>query len=86
MNDLAPVFSSTSYSAAISETHVVGTPIGVQVSAIDPEAGHTVTYFTLANDADSAFFSVDQTTGIVCLANSLDSDPPTSHSSFSFRV
>ena len=86
MNDLAPVFTMGSYSSTISETHPVGTPIGITVSATDPEVGHTVTYFTLASEADSAFFSVGQTSGVISLTNGLDADPPTGHSTFQFSV
>ena len=86
VNDLAPVFSSTTYTATVAENLAVGTAIGITVSATDPEPGHTVTYFSVSSDTQSAFFHVDQTSGSITLAHSLDADPPTSHSSFSFRV
>ena len=75
-----------SYSTTILESHAVGTAIGITVSATDPEVGHVVTYFTLANEADSAFFSVDQTSGVISLTNGIDADPPTGHSTFQFSV
>ena len=86
VNDLAPVFSSTTYTAMVAESLAVGTAIGITVSATDPEPGHTVTYFSVSSDTQSAFFHVDRTSGSITLAHSLDADPPTSHSSFSFRV
>ena len=64
----------------------MGSPIGITVSATDPEPGHTVTYFTVSADTQSAFFHVDQSSGEITLAHEVDADPPTSHSSFSFRV
>ena len=86
VNDLAPVFSATTYTTSIDETLDVGSSIGITVSATDPEAGHTITYFTVSNDADSAFFHVGQSSGVFTLAHAVDADPPSSHSSFSFRV
>ena len=75
-----------SYTATIPETQAVGSAIGVTVSATDPEPGHTVTYFSISSDTNSAFFHVDQSSGSITLAHSVDADPPTSHSSFAFRV
>lgn len=86
VNDLAPVFSSPTYTATVPESQTVGSSIGVTLSATDPEPGHTVTYFSVSSDAHSAFFQIDQSSGSITLAHSLDADPPTSHSSFSFRV
>lgn len=74
------------YTASITESHVVGAPIGITVSATDPEPGHSVTYFSVSSDTDSAFFLVNPSSGALTLAHSLDADRPTSHSSFSFRV
>ena len=86
VNDLAPVFSSASYTGNILESLAVGSAIGITVSATDPEPGHTVTYFSVSTDTNSAFFHVDRSSGVITLAHAVDADPPTSHSSFSFRV
>ena len=86
MNDQAPVFSMATYTGSIAESHTVGSPIGITVSATDPEPGHSVTYFSVSSDTDSAFFLVNPSSGVLTLAHRLDADPPTSHSSFSFRV
>lgn len=80
------MFSPASYTVSIAENLAVNSPIGVTVSATDPEPGHTVTYFTISSDTQSAFFHVDQMSGVVTLAHSVDADPPNSHSMFSFRV
>ena len=80
------MFSPASYTVSITENLAVNSPIGVTVSATDPEPGHTVTYFTISSDTQSAFFHVDQMSGVVTLAHSVDADPPNSHSTFSFRV
>ena len=85
-NDNSPRFSQSVYIASIAENHVVGSPVGVTVLAIDPEVEHTVTYFQNTGDADSAFFLVDQTSGMVQLAQFVDYDPPFNHRDFTFRV
>ena len=86
INDNAPSFSQSVYMGRIMENHSVGTTVGVTVIATDPEAEHTITYFPVTSDAESSFFSVGRTDGIIRLAQEVDYDPPANHREFSFRV
>ncbi|MCC9643188.1 DUF4347 domain-containing protein [Rhodopirellula sp. JC740] len=62
---------------SIDEDASIGTAVGVQASATDPD-GDTVTY-SLVSDPDSKF-TIDSSTGIVTLAATLDYDTATQHS------
>ena len=74
------------YRGNVTENHSVGTPVGIIVQATDPETEHSVTYFTVAGEPHSAFFSVGRTNGIISLAQAVDYDPPANHREFTFSV
>lgn len=78
----------TTYSATLLESHMVGTSVNLNspISATDLEMGHNIFYSISDSFDDGAFFSIDEVTGVLSLAHSLDADPPNSHSSFMFMV
>ncbi len=60
-------------------------PVGITVVAMDAEIEHTIMYDLVVSD-DSAFFSIDRTSGVVSLAHAVDYDPPANDRSFTFNV
>jgi len=80
------VFSPSTYSTTIAEDHAVGTAIGITISATDPE-GHNIRYSINPSAAtDSALFRVDETSGMISLAQALNYDNPERHRNLSFIV
>lgn len=73
------------YSATVDEDHIVGEAVGVIVEATDEEL-HGINYSIDFGFQDGSYFSVNSTSGVVTLAQSLDSDPPTGHDLFTFVV
>ncbi|NRA62196.1 MAG: cadherin repeat domain-containing protein, partial [Psychrobium sp.] len=61
----------------VSEHAIVGTAVGITAQAIDDDVNDTVTY-SLSDDSDG-LFSIDATSGVVILANTLDYETATSH-------
>ena len=67
------MFSSPTY-ATILESHAINTGIGLVVSATesgDVGLNHTITY-TITSGNFGGAFAVDETTGAITLANSVD--------------
>ena len=79
------MFGASLYSATVPEDREVGQEVGVTVMATDIE-GHEIHYSIHPGYTDGEFFTINETSGIITLALSLDSDPPNSHDSFSFNV
>ena len=70
----------------INEDHVVNTPIGITVSATDPEL-HNIRYFIQSQASptdDSEFFTVDETSGSISLVHELDYEA--GHTTLTFNV
>ena len=68
--------------ATIDEDHAPSSAIGITVSATDIE-GHGIIY---SLSPDAIFFSIDETSGVLSLAHSIDVDAPGVSSPYSFMV
>ena len=62
---------------AVLENAPIGTPVGITISANDPDQGDTVEY-SLADDA-SGLFSIDRQSGVVLVAGNLDFETEPTH-------
>jgi len=61
----------------VLETAAVGTVVGITASAVDPDAGDSITY-SLSNNA-GGLFAVDSKTGVVTVAGGLDYETANQH-------
>ena len=68
------------------ENHAVDDPIGVTAVAADSVEGHTIRYSIDQSYRDGDYFDIDETSGVITLAASLDADPPIGHATFIFHV
>lgn len=78
----------TTYSATLLESHMVGMSVNLNspISATDQEMGHSIFYSISDSFDDGAFFSIDEVTGVLSLAHSLDVDHPNSRNNLMFTV
>eukprot|EP00111_Clytia_hemisphaerica_P005933 TCONS_00017188-protein len=71
-NDEGPVFTKASYTAEISEGVDVGTSV-ITVTAIDKDLGENASIkYTIASGTNKNDFSMNETTGLVTVARTLD--------------
>lgn len=80
------MFQGAPYSASVMESHAVDTTIGVTAMAADSVEGHTVHYSIDQSYRDGDHFDINETSGVITLAASLDADPPIGHATFVFHV
>ena len=80
------MFTQSSYTAQVMESLDVGGEIGLTVRAEDDMEGHTVKYSINHSFEDGDFFNINENSGLITLARSLDTDPPSNHDTFTFVV
>ena len=71
-----PVFSQDSYSSSVPEDAAIGSSV-VQLSATDPD-GDTLS-FSIASGGGATSFSIDNSTGLISVQNSLDYETTSSY-------
>ena len=72
VNDFPPIFVGSPYSQSVQENSIIGTSV-YQVIATDDDSGqyNTVSFRIISSNVDNPF-SIDSTTGIVHVSNSID--------------
>ncbi|NRA61879.1 MAG: cadherin repeat domain-containing protein, partial [Psychrobium sp.] len=76
-SDIGAVSDIDNLDSLVSENAVIGTDVGITANAIDSDMGDSITY-SLTDDA-LGLFSIDSTTGVVSLANTLDFETAQTH-------
>lgn len=78
VSDVGPITDSSAAANQVNENSPMGTTVGITASAVDPDAGQTVSY-SLTDNAGGRF-AIHPATGVVTVAGPLDFETGTSHS------
>ena len=82
INDQPPIFSQNIYYGSVEENLPAGSPVGVTVTATDPDIPSNAN-ITYAISGESEEFKVHPTTGVVITSKSLDAETLPSYLTFS---